>query len=188
VSRAAALGAHDGTLRRIVHGFKFGRCATLAIPLGGLLRDRHAAILAGVDFVVPVPLHASRRRRRGFDQAVELARRLGPPLLCALRRRRRTLPQATLGAHVRSANVAGAFAPSARLWLPAGRRALKGARVVLVDDVWTTGATLSACAEVLIGAGAAEVRALAVARALPSVPSPPPAPALAGGRSPGSAG
>lgn len=167
VSRAAALGAHDGALRQIVHGFKFGRCATLAGALAGLMRERHAELLDGVDFTVPVPLHGSRRRARGFNQAHELARHLGPPVLSALRRRRRTLPQATLDAAVRHANVAGAFDVSRLAAWTGTRRAIAGATVVLVDDVWTTGATLSACAEVLREARAADVRAMTVARALP---------------------
>jgi ComF family protein len=173
ISTAAALGAHEGALRRIVHGFKFRRCATLALPLARLLRERHPQILAGVDAAVPVPLHATRRRQRGFNQADELARHLGVPVLTALRRRRRTLPQATLEAALRHANVAGAFAPSRYVTWFGGRRAVAGKHLVLVDDVWTTGATLSACAETLRELGAADVRAITVARALPRGVGPP---------------
>jgi ComF family protein len=131
------------------------------------MRDRHPGILTGADFVVPVPLHGARQRERGFNQAHELARHLGPPVLRPIRRRRRTLPQATLDAGVRQENVLGAFAPA--LW--AGtffrRQAVAGQRIVLVDDVWTTGATLAACAQVLRDLGAGDVRALTVARAMP---------------------
>ena len=167
VARAAALGAHDGALRHIVHAFKFGRCSTLARPLARLVRERHADVLDGADLAVPVPLHPSRRRERGFNQAHELAKHLGPPVLRALRRQRRTAPQAQLEAAARAANVTGAFGPARWLLALRGPRALAGTRVVLVDDVWTTGATLSACATVLVQLGAGEVRALAIARALP---------------------
>lgn len=107
--------------------------------------------------VVPVPLHRSRQRVRGFNQASEIARHLGPPLVHALRRTRATPSQTDLPAAERHANVRDAFALS--------RHArVNGMVVVLVDDVSTTGATLEACARVLYEAGASEVRALTAAR------------------------
>jgi ComF family protein len=115
---------------------------------------------------VPVPLHPSRRRRRGFNQAHELAAHLGPPVLPVLRRRRRTETQASLTAAARRTNVESAFATGrGHRWF--GWNPVEAKRVVLVDDVWTTGATLMACARVLREAGAAEVRVVAVARTLP---------------------
>ncbi len=180
VDRAAALGLHEGPLRDIVHALKFGRRYGLARRLAGHLSTRHAHLLAGMDAVVPVPLHVLRRRKRGFNQAHELARHLGLPVLGALRRTRHTAPQSSLDGRARHRNVDGAFALSWRLQaahaaraaygarrLPV-RRPLDGWRVTLVDDVWTTGATLSACARVLKSAGAREVAALVIARAVPS--------------------
>lgn len=180
LDRAAALGLHDGTLRQIVHALKFGRRHGLAGRLGGLLRSAHADLLDGVDALVPVPLHRRRHRWRGFNQAHELARHLRRPIWPVLRRRRHGPPQASLDAHARAASVEGVFAlawrarwgvmrgrPSPRGCGPQ-RRPLEGCRLLLVDDVWTTGATLSACARVLRSAGAQHVSALVIARAVPS--------------------
>jgi ComF family protein len=156
-----AAGEYDGALRDIVHALKYDRRRSLARPLGILLRERAAHLLADADLVVPVPLHPWRRLRRGFNQADDLARRLGPRVCRALWRIRATPPQTGLGAAERRANVRGAFRISP--FVPAAR--LRGARVVLVDDVRTTGATLRACATALKAAGAREVRAVTVARA-----------------------
>jgi ComF family protein len=98
-------------------------------------------------------------RERGFNQARDMARHLGVPLVQALERTRATATQADLPASKRHANVRGAF----RL---ARRVSVEGAIVVLVDDVSTTGATLEACATALLDAGAKEVRAITAARAV----------------------
>jgi ComF family protein len=159
VTLARAVGPYEGSLRAIVHALKYGARSTLARPLAARLRASGEDVLAGADMVVPVPLHRSRRRQRGFNQAAELARHLGVPMEEALRRTRRTASQADLPASRRHANVRGAFtlAPDAPV---------SGSIVVLVDDVSTTGATLDACAGVLLTAGARDVRALIVARAV----------------------
>jgi predicted amidophosphoribosyltransferase len=112
--------------------------------------------------LVPAPLHAARRRERGFDQAEWLARavaaRLGLDVACGvLARRRATLPQGDPRVTSRSANVEGAFAV-VRL------RAVAGRSVVLVDDVLTSGATARACAEQLLAAGARDVSVLTACR------------------------
>lgn len=158
IDRARAVGAYDGALRAIVHALKYEARRSLARPLGALMRERGAEVIAGASCVVPVPLHAARRRKRGFNQAADLAGHLGLPVCRALRRVRATATQADLPASRRHRNVRGAFA--------ARRSAarLRGAVVVLVDDVSTTGATLEACARVLKGAGVGEVRALTAAR------------------------
>jgi ComF family protein len=143
-----------------VHAFKYDGRRTLAAPLAALMRTRGGEALAGAQVVVPVPLHPSRRRLRGFNQAVDLARRLGLPVCPALRRIRRTEVQADLPATQRFANVQRAFAPTWRC------RSLTGAVVVVVDDVSTTGATLEACAVALLECGVREVRALTAARAV----------------------
>jgi ComF family protein len=108
--------------------------------------------------VIPVPLHRSRRRHRGFNQAADLARHLGVPVSLALRRVRATATQTSLPAGQRHRNMRDAFAVT-RHAAP-----LTGAVVVVIDDVSTTGATLEACARVLKDAGVKEVRALTAAR------------------------
>lgn len=158
VDRARAVGAYDGTLRSIIHAIKYDARRSLARPLGKLMRERGADVLEHAACAVPVPLHPSRRRTRGFNQAADLARQLGVPVVAALRRVEATSPQTSLPAAERHRNVRGAFA------LTRAGRSLSGATVVLVDDVSTTGATLEACARVLKEFGVAEVRALTAAR------------------------
>jgi ComF family protein len=172
VSSARAAGAYDGVLREIVHALKYDGRRTLAARLATLMRDRGADVLSGADVVVPVPLHWRRRHSRGFNQAADLARGLGLPIVSALRRVRATSAQSGLGAAHRRHNVRGAFAPPRRWWLLHRRHdpRIRGACVVLVDDVNTTGATLEACAAVLLEGGAREVRALTAARALTKRP------------------
>jgi ComF family protein len=158
IDRARAIGAYDGALRAILHALKYEGRRSLARPLGALMRHRGTDVLAGAAFVVPVPLHPSRRRHRGFNQAADLARPLDRPVVHALRRVRATPTQTGLPAAQRHRNVRDAFA------LTRAGRAIRGSVVVIVDDVSTTGATLDACARVLKGAGALEVRALTAAR------------------------
>ena len=109
VDRARAIGAYDGALRAIVHALKYEGRRSLARPLARLMRLRGADMLAGADWVVPVPLHRSRRRQRGFNQAADLARHLGVPILDALCRTRATATQMQLPAARRHQNVRGAF-------------------------------------------------------------------------------
>lgn len=158
VDHARAIGAYDGPLRAIVHALKYDGRRSLAKPLAALMRERCAELLAGVDCVVPVPLHPSRQRQRGFNQAADLAKGLHAPICAALKRTRATPSQTGLPAARRHKNVRDAFALTR-----AGRR-LHQSVVLLVDDVSTTGATLEACARVLKAAGAREVRALTAAR------------------------
>ena len=158
VDRARAIGSYDGALRAIVHALKYEGRRSLARPLAELMKDRGADVLAGSDGLVPVPLHHSRRRTRGFNQALDLARHLGLPVWQALRRVRATPTQTGLPASQRHRNVRDAFA------LTQVGRGLAGSTLVLVDDVSTTGATLEACARALKKAGVREVRALTAAR------------------------
>ena len=158
IDRARSIGAYDGALRAIIHALKYEGRRSLARPLAGLMRRRGSAMLDGATCVVPVPLHTSRRRHRGFNQAADLARHLGVPVCPALTRVRATPTQTGLPAAQRHRNVRGAFAPARCA------RSLADAIVVLVDDVSTTGATLDACARVLKEAGVKEVRALTAAR------------------------
>lgn len=160
LTASRAIGAYDGSLRAIVHAFKYEGCRSLSVGLGTRLRESAADLLTAADVVVPVPLHRSRRRTRGYNQARELAARLGPPVVNALRRVRATPSQTDLPAEARQDNVRNAFA--LRRWLTAP--VLDGIRVVIVDDVSTTGATIEACARVLRAAGAADVSAVTAAR------------------------
>jgi ComF family protein len=127
------------------------------------MRMRGAELLGVADCVVPVPLHWRRQYARGFNQARELASHLGPPVIDALVRRRHTRAQVELAADGRRANVLAAFRLR-RGWFR--HPDLQGAKVLLVDDVITTGATLESCATVLKTAGASTVCALTAARAV----------------------
>jgi ComF family protein len=146
----------------LVHALKYDGLSALAEPMGQSLAP--ALVEWGItpDLLVPVPLHSSRERRRGFNQAALLARSLGervdvPVAGRLLRRTRATSPQVrTAGAAARRANVAGAFAVAEQSRVP-------GRTVLLVDDVCTTGATLRACADALRTAGARTVYALTFA-------------------------
>ncbi len=158
VDRSRAIGAYEGALRSIVHALKYDGRRSLAGPLAALMRERGRDLLDGVDAAVAVPLHPSRRRERGFNQAADLARRLRVPVYPALQRIRATSAQSSLPAGRRHGNVRGAF----RLTRTARR--LIGKTVLLVDDVSTTGATLEACARALKEGGVAQVRALTAAR------------------------
>lgn len=127
------------------------------------MRHRGADVLDQAWCAIPVPLHAARRRQRGFNQAADLARQLHLPVVAALRRVRATATQTGLPAGQRHRNVRNAFAVTRHA------RLLSGSVVVLVDDVSTTGATLEACARVLKEAGVAEVRAITAARVVGKV-------------------
>ena len=165
VDAARAAGHYEGTLRAIIHAFKYDGRSQLAHPLSALMIEAGAHLLRGADCVVPIPLHPWRRARRGFNQAEELARHLGVPMRRVLWRVRATAPQTALDARARRRNLDGAFSLSPFLTPRRRRLWLEGRTVVLIDDVRTTGATLEACASVLKMAGTTEVRALTVAQA-----------------------
>ena len=161
---ARAAARYDGVVREALHALKFRGRRALAAPLGELLIEvATAGAPAGApDLLVPVPLHPRRERERGFNQATLLARRVGRSWGCPVRedvlvRTVATRSQTELDAAARRANVRNVF-QARRPALVAGRR------VILVDDVLTTGATLSECARCLRAAGAVTVGALTVAR------------------------
>ena len=168
VTRARAIGEYEGTLRQIIHAIKYAGRLSLAKPLAAQMRVRGNDVLQTADCVVPVPLHWRREHQRGFNQAREIARHLGPPVVCALARRRETRPQVELAADRRKANVAGAFA-ARRPWFRDDE--IRGKNVLLIDDVSTTGATLDACARVLQERGARSVHALTAARVITRSPA-----------------
>jgi ComF family protein len=162
VDRARAVGEYDGALRAIIHAIKYEGRRSLSRPLAALMHARGAEVLDGGSCLIPVPLHPSRRRERGFNQAADLARHLSTlldlPVRKALRRTRATASQTGLPAAERHRNVRDAFG------VTRAARELAGSTVVLIDDVSTTGATLEACAGALKEAGVSEVRALTAAR------------------------
>lgn len=154
----------SGPVRRLLHGLKYAGELRAVPLLANAVAERWTAAGAGGDTLVHVPVHRDRRRERGYDQAeriaVVVARLLGLPHLAALERTRATTAQYQLGRSRRASNVEGAF----RLSPGIAPRAVAGHWFVLVDDVVTTGATLAACAQVLLDAGALGVSAIAVAR------------------------
>jgi ComF family protein len=148
---------------RLLQALKYGGRLALAEPLADGLADALSA--AGTpmpDAIVPLPLAPARQRTRGFDQArliaTRVSRRLRIPVVAALARVRDAGPQAALPLRARAGNVRDAFAASP---------ALAGARIAIVDDVMTTGATLAAAAKAARAAGAVQVDAWVVARTLP---------------------
>ncbi len=158
-----ALGAFDGVIQAAVHALKYDRITALADLLGALLATflREAAWPPGT--LVPVPLHPRRLQQRGFNQAALLSRaiacELGWPCHEGLLQRvRETASQVGLDHQERQANVRAAFAVTQ----PA---AIQGGSFLLVDDVYTTGATLHECAACLAEQGASAVRAIVVGRA-----------------------
>lgn len=171
-ARAVAHGLYQDQLRALLHLLKYDRMESVATPLGELL-SRQVQEMEGLPeklLVVPVPLFRSKRRQRGFNQAEALARSAMKALRRArpdgeltlatgvLERRRSTQSQAGLSTHQRRVNLRGAF------FAPFPEK-LKGANVLLIDDIYTTGATARACAQTLRRAGASSVYVATVARA-----------------------
>jgi len=163
-ARAAVL--FEGPVRDLVHRFKYGNKVQHVRPLG-LLTARRIGVFAeafGGDLIIPVPLHVKRLRQRGFNQAVLLGDLLAikwriPMVRDNLCRTRWTEPQITLSAAERRDNVRGAFALR-----DAG--GVRDRRIILVDDVYTTGSTVAECAGTLKRGGAAAVLVVTVARAV----------------------
>jgi ComF family protein len=158
---AFAYGYYEGSLRKLIHVFKYERVYTLAKPLGALLASAFPRHLA-FDSIVPVPMHWLRRWQRGFNQsellAKELSRHTGLPVSNLLRRRRSNRVQAGLTAAERRRNVTAAFQAD-------HIDRIRNRRLLIVDDVFTTGATAGACAAVLKRAGASQVTIATLARA-----------------------
>ena len=153
-------GSYEGTLRDLIHLFKYAKVESLAGPLGRMMLSVAPAD-GEFDYVVAMPMHWRKRWQRGFNQAELLARPIarfyGVKLSRCLRRSRYTKAQASLGQKERLANLENSFC----VRNPA---ALVGKRVLLIDDVFTTGATLRAAAAALKDAGVSHVSALALAR------------------------
>ena len=159
---SGAVFQYGGPVADAIHRFKYRGRSDLGVALGTLMGQVAAQWRGEIDAVVPVPLHWRRRRRRGYDQAALLAKpianALGVPLLLrCLRRARHTRSQIELPHHERARNVDGAFVAN---------RICGPERVLLVDDVRTTGATMGAARRALSAAGVVEVRTLALATRL----------------------
>lgn len=163
IERIRAATYLEGVLRQAVHLLKYSGRTALAAPLGEMMAAYWTRHPMPADVVVPVPLHVSRLRKRGYNQAALLARALAQRTGLAvdertLMRQRATAPQVELGAEQRKENVRDAFCCSGD--------SLAGQRVLLVDDVCTTGSTLEACAIALREQGGVHsVQALTLARA-----------------------
>jgi competence protein ComFC len=156
----------SGQLARAIHRFKYRGDSFLCCLLGREMKGlaRTSGQLTRIDLVIPVPLFPRRLRQRGFNQsallAVELARGSGIMVhTSALAKRKDSSPQAELGLELRKKNVQDVFR--------ADPRVLRGRRVLLVDDVMTTGSTVLACTKELLAAGAREVHVLTLARSMP---------------------
>jgi ComF family protein len=157
---------HEGAVAKTIHRFKYEQRPDLARPLAGLLASTSRDFLKVPLSIVPLPLHTERFRERGYDQATLLSVELSSVLKRPLRddlltRERATARQVGLSEDARETNVRGAFVASP---------AVKGLSVVLVDDVYTTGATASEATRTLLAAGASQVFVLALARARRELP------------------
>jgi ComF family protein len=163
-ARARAVCRFDGTARELVHRLKYGDRVELSLTLGRMMAQAGRELAADAGIVLPVPLHRTRLWRRRFNQAAALAqvvaRETSLPLAAkALTRIRRTRQQVGLTRPQRAENLQGAF------HVPAATRGLvEGRRVLLVDDVLTTGATVNAASRALLRAGASAVDVLTFAR------------------------
>jgi ComF family protein len=163
---ARAAVAYEGVILDAIHQFKYGRNITTGAALARLMADfDFPDIDFGIfDAIVPVPLHIKRLRERGFNQSLILARALGKKHgtnvdFSLLKRCKLTLTQTGLDKKEREKNISGAFVAA----LP---ERIRGRNLILVDDVYTTGATINECAKTLVKAGAEQVAVLTLARVL----------------------
>jgi ComF family protein len=162
--RARAAARYSDVARDLVHLLKYGDRLDLAPPLGRWMARAGVELLVDADALVPVPLHWTRLWRRRFNQSAVLAQSVSaiaavPVADHILARTRATPPQVGLARSERARNVQGAFA------VPKTARAdVKGRKLIVIDDVLTSGATVDACARALLRAGAVRVDALVLAR------------------------
>jgi ComF family protein len=170
--RARAAVRFDDVARTLVHALKYGDRLDLAPMMGCWMAMAGRSLTAEADAIIPVPLHWRRYWARRFNQSALLAEAIAkvsqvPLVLGALKRVKATPQQVGLSQSARALNVQGAFRVS-----PSGKAAVAGRRLILVDDVITTGATIDACARALLRAGAAEVNVLTFARVVAAARPP----------------
>jgi ComF family protein len=170
--RARAAVRYDDIARTLVHAFKYGDRIDLAPSMGRWIAHAGRELLSEADALVPVPLHWRRQWTRRFNQSIALSRAIsqvsGVPVIDdALRRVRPTRQQVGLTQSERETNVQGAFG-----LLAEGKAAIRGKRLILVDDVLTSGATVDTCARALLRSGALNVDVLVFARVVQAVRSP----------------
>lgn len=164
--RARSVAVHEGAISTMVHRLKYSDRTDLAPWMARWMARAGSELLAECDVIVPVPLHARRFWLRRFNQSAELARHLGllsgkPFEPGALKRVKPTRQQVGLGAMERAANVRGAFRVPENQGIK-----VRGRRVLLIDDVYTTGATVKAATRALLRGGASSVDVLTFGRAL----------------------
>ena len=155
----ASTAVHQGIIREAVQGLKYGDARLLAVPLGERLVTQLHRMNWTIDMIVPVPLHTTRLAERGYNQAQLLSEQVGQAthIPCspeAVHRQRNTQSQVTLNAAERQTNMADAFQAISPIVI--------NQRILLIDDVYTTGATLSACGQAILQAGAQAVYGLTV--------------------------
>ncbi len=170
--RARAAVRYDEVARALIHGFKYGDRLDLAPMMGRWMARAGRELLSEADGLVPVPLHWRRLWARRFNQSAALAGAISsvagvPVLHGGLRRMRATAQQVGLSKSERADNVQGAFKV-----LPAQKADVKGKRLILIDDVLTSGATVDTCARALLRAGAAHVDVLVFARVVAPIRTP----------------
>ncbi len=164
IDSTAAVWYYRGSVRHSLHRFKFRKATFLAEPYGRMLAMKVLSSgMEGINLVTWVPIHPLRKLWRGYDQdellAQVVARELGLPCVPLLKKIRNNRPQSGISGHAqRRANVLGVYEPVNRDQLP-------GAKILLVDDILTTGATASECARVLMTWGAEEIYCAVVASA-----------------------
>ncbi|RJP60361.1 MAG: ComF family protein [Deltaproteobacteria bacterium] len=165
-TKARAVGVYEGVLQEAIHRLKYNKKTLLAKPLGALMAGTHLGSIdfKSYDFLIPVPLHFKRLRERGFNQALSLARYIGkrrriPIDYMSLKRIKWESPQINLSKEERERNVKGVFSLS-------NESRFKDKSILLVDDVYTSGATVNECARVLTKAKTGGVDVLTLCRAV----------------------
>jgi len=165
-TRARSVGYYHGILLDAIHKFKYNGKTAFSFLLGDLLANCSFGVIdfQGYDLLIPVPLHKKRLKERGFNQSLLLAVRIRkrskiPIDYLSLKRIRWTDPQIGLSVDERLRNIRGAF------WVKNQKKIL-GKKILLVDDVYTTGSTVNECSKTLIKSGARRVDILTLARAV----------------------